>query len=104
MTIMIGYGGSELANAFRTVRKNTVLIAEDIHEEKYECVASPGVRSGSARLRHIAYAPRVQTDLHRERRLTPLKGYDLTAITAKAAAEEKQPSYKPEIIALLRTE
>ncbi len=104
MTIMIGYGGSELANAFRTVRKNTVLIAEDIHEEKYEFVAAPGVRSVSAMLRHIAYAPMVQTDMHRERRITTLKGYDFTAITAKAAAEEKQPRSKSEIIALLRTE
>ncbi len=101
---MIGYGGRELANAFRTVRRNTVLIAEDIHEEKYEFVAAPGVRSVSAMLRHIAYAPMVQTDMHRERRITTLKGYDFAAITAKSAAEEKQPRSKSEIIALLRTE
>ncbi len=103
MTSMIGYGGIELANAFRTVRKNTVQIAEDIPEDRYEFVAAPGVRSVSSMLRHIAYAPMVQTDMHRERRITTLKGYDFAAITAKRAAEEKQPRSKSEIIALLKT-
>ena len=101
---MIGYGGSELANAFRTVRKNTVLIAEDIPEDQYEFVAAPGVRSVSLMLRHIAYAPMVQTDMHRERRITTLKGYDFAALTAKAAAEEQRPRSKSELIALLKTE
>jgi len=104
MAAMIGYGGSELANAFRTVRRNTVQIAEDIPEDQYEFVAAPGVRSVSLMLRHIAYAPTVQTDMHRERRITTLKGYDFGGITARAASEEKQPRSKSEIIALLKTE
>ena len=32
---MIAYGAAELANSFRTVRKNTVQVAEDIPEDKY---------------------------------------------------------------------
>ena len=33
---MIAYGGRELAKAFRTVRGNTVQIAEDIPEDQYD--------------------------------------------------------------------
>ena len=33
---MTYYGGKELAEAFRTVRANTIRIAEDIPEDKYD--------------------------------------------------------------------
>jgi multidrug efflux pump subunit AcrB len=36
---MIYYGSKELANSFRTVRKNTIIIAEEIPEEHYKAVA-----------------------------------------------------------------
>ncbi len=29
------YGGKELAESFRTVRKNTIVVAEEVPEEKY---------------------------------------------------------------------
>ena len=35
------YGGKELAASFRTVRKNTIQIAEDIPESKYDFTAVP---------------------------------------------------------------
>ena len=40
---MIYYGAKELADSFRTVRKNTILVAEDIPEEKYSFAAAPDV-------------------------------------------------------------
>src|SRR5215472_17593242 len=42
---MTEYGGKELAEAFRTVRKNTIQIAEDIPEAEYSLEAAPEVRS-----------------------------------------------------------
>ena len=42
---MIYYGGKELAAAFRTVRKNTIQIAEDIPENRYDFKASSDTRS-----------------------------------------------------------
>src|SRR6516164_6727721 len=36
---MTYYGARELAESFRTVRKNTVAVAEDIPEEKYSLKA-----------------------------------------------------------------
>ena len=38
---MTYYGGKALANAFRTVRKNTIQIAEDIPADKYDFKPSP---------------------------------------------------------------
>jgi hypothetical protein len=35
----LNYGGKQLAEGFRTVRKNTIQVAEDIPEDKYDHVA-----------------------------------------------------------------
>jgi hypothetical protein len=43
------YGGKELASAFRTVRKNTIRVAEDIPEDKYSFIAAPEVRTRTAK-------------------------------------------------------
>jgi uncharacterized damage-inducible protein DinB len=101
---MIAYGAAELANSFRTVRKNTVQVAEDIPEDKYGFAAAPGIRSAGDLLRHILYAPMVQDDMHRDKRLTTLKGYDFGAIVRRTETEEKKPKSKAEILAALRSE
>lgn len=101
---MHGYGPADLANAFRTVRKNTVQIADDIPEDKYDFVAAPGTMSVRQLLAHIATAPMIQDDMHRVRRLTSLKGYDFGAIAGRAATEAAKPRSKPEVVALLKSE
>ena len=101
---MSQYGSTELANAFRTVRRNTVQIAEEIPEDQYDFVAAPGVRSVSSLLRHIAFGNMIYDDMHRDKRVTTLKGYDFGAIVGRAEAEEKKPRSKAEIVQLLKTE
>jgi uncharacterized damage-inducible protein DinB len=101
---MHGYGPKELADAFRTVRKNTVQIAEDIPEDKYDFVAAPGAQSVRELLSHIATSPMIQDDMHRVQRVTSLKGYDFPAIVGRAAGEAKKPRSKAQIVALLKTE
>jgi uncharacterized damage-inducible protein DinB len=101
---MSNYGAAELANAFRTVRKNTIQVAEDIPEDKYDFIAASGCRSISAQLRHVAFAPMMYYDMHRDRKVTTLKGYDFGAIVARSEAEEQKPRSKAEIIALLEDE
>lgn len=54
---MTYYGGKELAEAFRTVRRNTVQVAEDIPEEKYSFKAAPDTMSVSEMLSHLAVTP-----------------------------------------------
>ena len=39
------YGGKELAASFRTVRKNTIVIAEEIPEQHYGFRAAPETRT-----------------------------------------------------------
>ena len=48
------YGAKELANSFRTVRKNTIRIANDIPETSYDYKAAPDTRSVREMLAHIA--------------------------------------------------
>lgn len=101
---MSGYGAAELAKSFRTVRNNTVHIAQDIPEAKYDFVAAPGVRSVRELLTHIALSPTMFDDMHRVKRVTTLKGYDFGALVARSQAEEKKPRSKTEIVAMLETE
>ena len=58
------YGGSHLAEAFRTVRKNTIQIAEDIPEDKYGFKATPDVMSVAEMLAHVAASTWWPVQLH----------------------------------------
>ena len=51
---MTYYGGKELADSFRTVRKNTIQVAEDIPEDKYDFKPSPDSRTIAQTLVHLA--------------------------------------------------
>ncbi len=101
---MSGYGPTEMANAFRTVRKNTVQVAEDIPEDKYDFIPAPGVQSVRSMLSHIAFGPMLYEDMHRVHRVTTLQGYDFGAAIGRSMVEEKKPRSKAEIIHLLETE
>src|SRR5258707_3651851 len=68
------YGGKELASAFRTVRKNTIQVAEDIPESQYGHVAAPECHSVARMLTHIALATRIWDEIHRKQRLTTMAG------------------------------
>lgn len=100
---MLVYGPTQLANAFRTVRKNTLQVAEDIPEDKYDFVPAPGARSVRELLCHIAFAASFQEDVHRAKRLSTLQGYDFTAFGRDTQAKERGPRSKAEIIELLET-
>ena len=65
------YGAKELAESVRTVRKNTIAIAQDIPEEKYAFTATPDTRSVARLLTHIAISYTFQHQIHAvERRKT----------------------------------
>lgn len=98
---MTTYGAKELAAAFRTVRKNTLQVAEDIPEAKYDFMAAPGVRSVRALLTHLAFFPTLHDDIHRVQHLSTLEGYDFGAIMTRLAGEEQKARSKADLIALL---
>jgi uncharacterized damage-inducible protein DinB len=101
---MTAYGGKELAAAFRTVRKNTLQVAEDLPESKYGFVAAPDCRSVANMLTHIAIATRIWDDIHKAKRLNTLVGYDFLGLVDQFKAEENKPRSKAEILELLRNE
>ncbi len=99
---MSTYAGPELAKAFRTVRNNTIKIAEDIPEDKYGFRATPETRTIAQTLIHIANAPRFNYYLHAEAKLTSLEGFDFMSFMAPIRAEEEQSFTKDEILKKLR--
>lgn len=97
---MTFYGSKQLAASFRTVRKNTIAIAEEIPAEKYDFMPVPGVRSVAGHLAHVTVMPRWQIDVHS-------RGMDFIDFAyfgqriAQAAAEEQQLRGKEAIVAAL---
>lgn len=94
------YGGKELAESFRTVRKNTLAVAQDIPEEKYSFQAAPETRSVAEMLAHIAISPKFFRKLHAE---ASLAGFDFPSFIQAMHAEEKEPRTKAQMIELLTT-
>src|SRR5258708_22625360 len=74
VTSMTVYGGKDLASAFRTVRKNSIQVAQDIPESKYGFVAAHEVRSVARMLTHGAISTRLSEELHKKR-LTTMQGF-----------------------------
>jgi uncharacterized damage-inducible protein DinB len=61
---MTYYGGKHLAEAFRTVRRNTIQTAQDIPEEKYGVAAADGTMTVAAMLAHLAASTNFHYTLH----------------------------------------
>ena len=101
---MIAYGAKEMAAAFRTVRNNTVQIAQDIPEDQYDWAPASGMRTVQSLLAHIAASPALHEDLHRVMHITTLQGYDFGSLMARMSVEESKPRSKAATIELLKTE
>lgn len=100
---MTYYGGTQLADAFRTVRKNTIQIAEEIAENRYDFRAAPDTRTIGQTLVHIAFGPGFQLHLQ-QNRISDLKTVNFPELFQKVVAEESKPRTKAEIVALLGSE
>lgn len=99
---MPAYGAKELAESFRTVRKNTITIAEEIPEDKYSFKPVPEYRSVAQLLTHIALIYKFQHQIHAVERRTTLEGFDFPALMKLLTAEEQQARNKNQIVQLLR--
>jgi uncharacterized damage-inducible protein DinB len=98
---MLIYGAKDLASAFRTVRKNTVTVAEEIPENQYGFRAAPETRTVAQMLVHVAMLPSIQHKIHSER-LTTLAGFDFPRFMQGVLAEEQKTRSKSEIVAMVR--
>jgi uncharacterized damage-inducible protein DinB len=95
------YGTRELAESFRTVRRNTIQIAEDIPADKYDYQAAPGVKTVAQILAHIAVSPGWQIEVHTQR----IAGVDLAYFGARAgkvAVQEQALATKEQIVQALK--
>src|SRR5215471_11932197 len=98
------YGPKQLVDSFRTVRKNTILVAEDVPEKNYGYRPTSESRSVAETLVHIASLARFDRFIHEEKHLSSFEGFDFGALIKEGELEEKRPRSKAEIIELLRTE
>lgn len=95
------YGLKQLVESARTVRKNTILIAEDIPEKDYGYRPTAESRSVAETLVHIALLSRAARLLHEE---ASLEGFDFGELIRKSETEEQRPRSKNEIVELLGAE
>jgi len=95
------YGLKQLVESARTVRNNTIQIAEDIPEKDYGYRPTPESRSVAETLVHIALLSRAARLLHKE---ASLENFDFGELIKKSEIEEKRQRSKIEIVELLRVE
>jgi len=97
------YGGKDIAAAFRTVRGNTIQIANDVPEDQYGFKPSKESRSIGQTLVHIALGPGFQYHIQ-SNKITDLKLVNFQEMMQKVMAEEAKPRTKAETIAFLKVE
>ena len=97
------YGGKDLAAAFRTVRNNTIKIAEEVPENKYDFKPAPDCRSIGQTLVHIALGASFQAHIQ-QNKVTDLKTVNFPELFQKMIADEAKPRTKAETVALLKSE
>ncbi len=95
------YDAKDLARSFRVVRKNTIQIAEEIPEDKYDFRAAEGVRTVAEMLRHLAVVTSWPMRAHGER-LTELKFEMFGEVMAQAKAAEAKLQSKSDILKALQ--
>lgn len=98
------YGAKDLADNFRTVRKNTITIAEEIGEQHYGFRPAPETRTVAQTLTHIALAPTFQEHIHSLKRARSLATIDFPGLFSKMMADEQKDRNKAQIVAMLRDE
>ena len=92
------YGAQDLADAFRTVRKNTITIAEEIPEDKYGFRPTPESRTIGQTLMHIALVPKLQAHIHGVEKRSTLEGFDFPGFFMPMMEEEQKSFSKIQIL------
>ncbi len=98
------YGAKHIADSFRTVRTNTIRVAEDIPEGQYSFRAASEIRSVGEMLAHMAFSTRWALAVHRDERRSSFDGLDFPTLFQQALAQEREPRTKQQVIDTLRRE
>jgi uncharacterized damage-inducible protein DinB len=100
---MTYYGSKELAASFRMVRDNTIKIAEEIPESKYDFRPAPDTRTVRDTLAHLAVSTGFQSHVHTNK-IADMSTLNFQELFQKFSAEESKPRTKAELIAYLKEE
>src|SRR5262249_44984332 len=99
---MTAYTAKDFAESFRTVRKNTLTIAQEIPDKDYGFRAAPEIRTVAQALVHVSNISVFQLQIHQVERRTTLAGFDFPAHMQRMIADEHLERSKDEILAVLR--
>jgi uncharacterized damage-inducible protein DinB len=97
------YNAKDMARSFRTVRANTIQVAEEIPEDKYGFRPAEGVRTVAETLAHLATSTAWPRMMHEERMSAVDFGVFMASLQ-KAQAHAASLTTKPAIVDALRTE
>jgi uncharacterized damage-inducible protein DinB len=98
------YGPTNLIESMRTVRKNTIRIAEDIPQESYGYRPTAESRSVAEILLHIAAVWQITYQIHEVERLSSLTGFDVDKVLKGSWLKEKENFDKRQVVELLQGE
>ena len=98
------YGAKELAESWRTVRKNTIQVAEDIPEEKYSYRAAPDTMSVGEMLSHLACTPHWAEQCHFVEKKSAVAMDDFGKWMGEIDAKSKTLTSKAQIVATLKND
>jgi uncharacterized damage-inducible protein DinB len=100
---MTYYGPQHMADAFRTVRRNTIQTAQDIPDDRYTFAAADGAMTVAGTLAHLAASTNFHHMVHGVDRKTQLSMEDFGAYMAQAKQIESTLTTKVAIIDALTT-
>jgi uncharacterized damage-inducible protein DinB len=98
---MMPYTGQEFARSFRTVRKNTIQVANDIPADQWSFRAAPGTRSIGETLAHIAALTHAPRQMHFVDRRVSYAPTDFGPYFAAAGAYEQTLTSREAILKAL---
>ena len=96
------YVPKQFADSIRTVRRNTIRIADEIHEDDYLYRPTVQCRSVAEILIHIAFFSNLDYLFHEEEHLTTLEAFDFGQFLRDSESQEKRLHTKSKLIELLR--
>lgn len=95
---MQNYGAKEMANSWRTVRKNTIQIAEEIPADQYGFQATPDTMTVAQMLAHLAAYTQWVGQLHFVEKKSEVTGADFGRYIGEANAMAAALTTKDAII------
>jgi uncharacterized damage-inducible protein DinB len=100
---MTYYTSADMANAFRTVRKNTLQVAHDIPADQLHYRATPDTRSVAETLAHVAANTRWVHKVHGVDKVTTLSSEDFGRYIGEVNAYAATLSTREDLIRALET-